>query len=76
MNLRDRLARLEQKARKVAARGDERHHEIDEQFQQAWEYAQQFEARIAQVEANTARLDALEAAVAAHTAEKSSKAHK
>lgn len=64
MNLRDRLARLEQKARKAAARGEDRHHEIDEQFQQAWDYAQQFEARIAQVEANTARIDALEARVA------------
>lgn len=76
MNLRDRLARLEHKARKVAARGEERHHEIDEQFQQAWEYAQQFEDRIGQMERNTARIDELEAALAAHTAEKTGKAHK
>lgn len=55
MNLQDRLARIDLKARKRAEIGDKRHHEIDERF--------------AAIERNTARIAALEAALAAHTAD-------
>lgn len=60
-NLRNALRRLERQQEESAARGDERHHQIDEQL-----------AGI--VAMNSARLDALEAALAVHNADK--KAHK
>lgn len=55
MNLRDRLARVEARARRQSERGDERHHEIDERFQS--------------IERNTARIAALEKTVADHIAD-------
>ena len=55
MNLTDRLARMESRARKQKERGDQRHHEIDERFQA--------------IERNTARIAALETALAAHMAD-------
>lgn len=60
MNLRDRLARIEARARRTAERGNERHHEIDERFDM--------------IEENTARIDALVQAFADHMNDK--KAHK
>lgn len=69
MNLTERLARVEAKARKTAARNDERQQQVDEQFSRAWQLAQQFEQRISQVETNTARIEALEQALAAHAAD-------
>lgn len=74
MNLKDRLARLEARARRTAAKGDERHHEIDEAFDQAWQVAQDLQGRIATIETNTARIDALVKAFAEHMNDK--KAHK
>lgn len=74
MNLKDRLARLEARARRTTERGDARHHEIDDAFAQAWQVAQELQGRIAQVENNTARIDALVKAFAEHMNDK--KAHK
>lgn len=69
MNLRDRLARIEARARRTAERGNERHYAIDERFDI--------------IEANTERISDLEirlaelaAQIADHAALKTGKAHK
>lgn len=73
MNLRDRLLRLDIKAKRQAERGDQRHHQIDEQFHEMErvrdQLVAQFSARIAQVEANTGRIIAIEDTLAAHVAD-------
>lgn len=58
MNLRDRLARMEARARRSAEM-------VDENFARAWEAAQDFDERIAQVERNTTRIEKLEHDMAA-----------
>lgn len=70
----DALRRINARARRQAAQGDERHHQIDETFQQAWQVAQDLQSRIATIENNTARIDALVKAFAEHMNDK--KAHK
>ena len=70
MKLAERLMRLETQARKAAARGDRRHHEIDEMLQANDQIRAQlvavFSARLDQIERNTDRLDVIEAQLAEH----------
>ena len=74
MKLAERLMRLETRARKAAARGDRRHHEIDEMLQANDQIRAQlvavFNARLDQIEANTGRIATLEAQLAEHVADK------
>lgn len=78
MKLSERLMRLETRARKAAARGDRRHHEIDEMLQANDQIRAQlvavFNARLDQIEQNTGRIDVIETQLAEHVADK--KAHK
>ena len=78
MNLRDRLARLETRARRTATRGDERHHEIDAAFDELERTRERLvdtiTSRLDQIEANTATIAATVERFDAHIADK--KAHK
>lgn len=87
MNLKERLARLEFRARKTAARGDQRHHDIDAAFDELEQVRERlvdtFTTRLDQIEANTAsiaanleRLEQIETKLDAHVTEKAGKAHK
>lgn len=81
MNIVERLRRAEARARKQAERGDERHHQIDQVFEDVArvrdELVAAFTARLDQIETNTAAIAAnlgqiteLREALAAHEADK------
>lgn len=78
MALQDRLMRIENRLRRSSSKGDERHHLIDEELAEfarvRADLVTGFNARLAQIEANTGRIDTLEAQIAAHIADK--KGHK
>lgn len=78
MNLRDRLTRMEARARRISARGDQRHHELDAAFDELERTRERlvdtFVARLDQIEANTAGIAAAVERLDAHIADK--KAHK
>jgi hypothetical protein len=74
MNPAERLRRIETRVRRSAARGDERHHEIEQMLQANDQIRAQlvavFSARLDQVETNTARITTLEETLAEHVADK------
>ncbi len=70
MNVKDRIARMEARARRIAARGDERHHQIDAAFDELERTRERlvetFTSRLDQIEKNTARIADLVAGLEAH----------